>query len=632
MNETNANAVKRILTSVQAAVYGHECEGQNGETYEAVIQLTPTFIVGRDSIPINEFENNNTLFMASFPFLFLHSRGVPGNSSLSDNFVQFLLHHYSNRFSQNHRFLFTLFNQLQRHQACKQVSTLVKSNHASIEQFKSIALQPEFKETLRQHINKPNTREAKQFVESLLKCIHVAGSKVPYSPVQQSHHLSEMYAMVQFFGTPTWFLTLSPSDIDSPLTVRLCFKSNSTLDNEQVTEALNNYGQRAKLVAENPVHAAEVFFKMLEEVFSCLMQLKPDHTIRKSHSPVTSRTLGIFGIPVAYYGVIETQGRGSLHAHLCLWASIRPSLLNSIAHRKELVQRATKLLESIVTASLPSEVYQEGKRRRKEGVPAERFALKMCPTPKQDKAAFIARIHAIAEAVQTHFKHNIACHKGKTGKIHCRFRMPRGLFDETRPIQIFIQLEPPYYRVGECIDGAPQVTQDNLFLRNDPRVVVYELKRILAEDAYLVEFCPALTGVLGSNTTMSLICSAHQGQPIIHYILKYMVKDVLEIHNCLTCLYEAVNRIEHHPSIAEDSGTETRTAQHLLTRTINNVNKKGEVSGQFAAGCLLGKKSIVSSHGFVYCFAWGAINFVKNGERAQLQETKSDAEEKEKKQ
>jgi hypothetical protein len=69
---------------------------------------------------------------------------------------------------------------------------------------------------------------------------------------------------------------------------------------------------RAVFVARNPA-AAAVFF---DEIVTSFLQ-----TIMKAGKP----SLGVFGICEAYYGMVEAQGKGTLHGHFMLWLKGNPN-------------------------------------------------------------------------------------------------------------------------------------------------------------------------------------------------------------------------------------------------------------------------------------------------------------------
>jgi hypothetical protein len=44
-----------------------------------------------------------------------------------------------------------------------------------------------------------------------------------------------------------------------------------------------------------------------------------------------SRETGVLGKIVTYFGTVETQGRGGLHAHIVIWSGIPPMMVSAAA-------------------------------------------------------------------------------------------------------------------------------------------------------------------------------------------------------------------------------------------------------------------------------------------------------------
>ena len=95
-----------------------------------------------------------------------------------------------------------------------------------------------------------------------------------------------------------------------------------------------------------------------------------------------------------------------------------------------------------------------------------------------------------------------------------------------------------------------------------------------------------------------------------------MSKHPLQLTNFLSLVYDAMCSAKKYESKAEDTGTETRNAKYLLTKILNKLNTKVEVSDQQAAMLLLGKRSYYTSHKFTYVFVWEALkNYLKHLEK-----------------
>ena len=89
---------------------------------------------------------------------------------------------------------------------------------------------------------------------------------------------------------------------------------------------------------------------------------------------------------------------------------------------------------------------------------------------------------------------------------------------------------------------------------------------------------------------------------------KYMVKDAYALQASLSVLLDARQHIQDYPSRAEDSGVNTRTAQHFLQRVLNSST--AELATTQAAAIVLGVPSANHSHTFVYACVWDAIRLI----------------------
>ena len=103
-----------------------------------------------------------------------------------------------------------------------------------------------------------------------------------------------------------------------------------------------------------------------------------------------------------------------------------------------------------------------------------------------------------------------------------------------------------------------------------------------------VEFNKIVSAMLGCNTNVSILGSEEQAKSTLCYILKYVTKPPTEITHSISLIHHVRQTIEEHPSVAEDSGTEKRTAMHLLNGVTNQISSTIEVSSSFASLAILG--------------------------------------------
>jgi len=142
--------------------------------------------------------------------------------------------------------------------------------------------------------------------------------------------------------------------------------------------------------------------------------------------------------------------------------------------------------------------------------------------------------------------------------------------------------------------------------------VLYGLvsKHLPERNGNVVEFNPYLTSVLGCNSNLIYLGSSEQSKSALFYIGPYINKDGVKIIDALPILLKAREDALKYPSIAEDSNTTKRHAQHVLTRAINKMNGLIEVSDTQIAASLLKMDASLCSESFVTCNTTAYENFV----------------------
>ena len=93
---------------------------------------------------------------------------------------------------------------------------------------------------------------------------------------------------------------------------------------------------------------------------------------------------------------------------------------------------------------------------------------------------------------------------------------------------------------------------------------------------------------------------------------EYMSKDENDLTASAALFYFCLLHIDKYPSIAPDTGTDTRTAKHFAQRVLNSAHGKIEIGAQMAAHALLGHEGFMSSEKFWYTHIYPAIKFVRD--------------------
>jgi len=135
---TEDSPIQSVLQSLVSSLQGLKKPTTGAETTSTErdgVQVTSqptTLFVPRDNKAVNEFEENDLLFLGAFPDLFLLGRKLPTRGSVPKAFTKHLLRQADNRFGQVDEIVFTLFNQSQRHAAARQIAARVQSDPDSI--------------------------------------------------------------------------------------------------------------------------------------------------------------------------------------------------------------------------------------------------------------------------------------------------------------------------------------------------------------------------------------------------------------------------------------------------------------------------------------------------------------------
>jgi hypothetical protein len=127
---------------------------------------------------------------------------------------------------------------------------------------------------------------------------------------------SMMWSMSYAINPPNMWITINPDDIDNPI-VQLLTGADIDLDNFLRTDGPSKT-ERGARVAADMFAAAEYFNLIMKAITGTLIGIKSSRGRNISHR-------GIFRNVKGYFGVVECQGRGTLHMHMLLWLANSPN-------------------------------------------------------------------------------------------------------------------------------------------------------------------------------------------------------------------------------------------------------------------------------------------------------------------
>ena len=162
-----------------------------------------------------------------------------------------------------------------------------------------------------------------------------------------------MIALQQYAGPANWFITISISDSDMKMVLRMGDTSSLTYEEiETVKFSLPTLKTRHRLLTANPYLAATSFELAIKSFYDHLLGLPMVHGTRSSHPPMGARKIGIFGKMIANGGPVELQGRGTLHLHVLLITPASAMLVQQAMRHEETWECMRDHVDSIVRAHI----------------------------------------------------------------------------------------------------------------------------------------------------------------------------------------------------------------------------------------------------------------------------------------
>ena len=534
----------------------------------------------RDKDPMNEYLTCDEGLVKAHPDVFLFGDAYRSKTPcLTPKQREHLLLQFTTAAASCQTLIFHQFDQMQRHETIKAVYGKTR-NKENFDRFVSKFVSPHFQDKLKQAVAEPHSTAGRSVLADVSHMLSSSGKAVTFGSLERVRSKGEIMALGRRFGCASTFLTFAIDDVNNANAIRMTMRSSNNHEypscvSSKIHEAVKNgfnvddvhipipksYSERYSLLAGNPVGAALVYKKIVNDVLSILIggnsSLK--RTVFVSWD---NDSIGISGTNLCCFGKTETTGRGSLHFHVVLWGGISPDILELVSDIPELCKRIGSVLDSMYAATLdrPCHVadlttkelkFISNDLRVKRIVPPR--AMQVSPDPLGDDTgrSYDSHYSKTVNQCGVHV-HTFTCYKGTTGFRGCRLNKPSGLVDETLPVMLKEDL------VRENASGESEVTytpqkaeplhklranRQTLypFVSTDPRTIVWEVKRPKEEP-----LCP-----LGDNDVKSEVILRNLYQEMLpnnaHGYDEDVVYDPPQDENCLfRALLDGLKRVPHN--------------------------------------------------------------------------------------
>ena len=142
--------------------------------------------------------------------------------------------------------------------------------------------------------------------------------------------------------------------------------------------------------------------------------------------------------------------------------------------------------------------------------------------------------------------------------------------------------------------------------------IVNDLLEILPEaNGRVVEYTPLIMAAIPGNHAAYSLGTSDQSNSSLIYLSSYVAKNKVAVVQILSTMQRAARDVStpQFKSVAQDSGTDQRTSQHILQRTINKLDSAMEYSDTQMAASLLDFPTEIITDKFGYFSPTQALNY-----------------------
>ncbi|GJF00155.1 helitron helicase-like domain-containing protein [Phanerochaete sordida] len=257
-------------------------------------------------------------FEKAFPCMFPYGRGgieaVRRVNVDFRNHVRWALQYHDRRFRKHETFPFVSFGMLQRREGLQSAKIQMRRRD-----FDTVAAQLSTLTVDKLKRAQQEEENGQAFsdpaVRTLRKHVHAVAGRVVGCDSARYRYRSQIWSTCAVFGAPSAWITINFSDTHDPIAQIF---AGENIDMDAFLRTLGpDRDQRGRNIAADPYAAAKFFHFMAKTVFETLFKIKV------SQFQVSSDT-GVLGDVAAYFGTVESQGRGTLHLHMLLWLKNTP--------------------------------------------------------------------------------------------------------------------------------------------------------------------------------------------------------------------------------------------------------------------------------------------------------------------
>ncbi|KAF5331416.1 hypothetical protein D9611_011867 [Ephemerocybe angulata] len=585
--------------------------------------------IGHESKPQSMY-NNPSLYPQMYPWLFPYGYGGVGQDEHSsflsrDLHIKWLLMYHDKRFQEDAGFLIVALNHTLIQQSSKGSFISMKRNNFGRAAEAIDKLDPGVLLSISERLRDggrffPKTPEEKKCA-TLMDQLDVVGGHVAGSLARKKYQRGEIWSLINYLNSPAWFITISPADSKHPLCVHW-----ASHDIEFKPE-IKGYKERLNLITRNPVACARFFHHLVLLFIKYICGWSEEEVKR-----------GLFGVPSAFYGTVEQQGRMTLHLHFLLW--IRGQLPLHIVREKIMAEDSEfiRALTEYIESALIGEFMTGSKDEVVAQVPRiPEYDDRGIHTILQDTTGvpegYVDPTLSMPEAPPDVFCDKVeTCDCIKCAEVHSwyeRFKMTVddillrsnvhtcfGRKDNKKKADQAKEKEGSIPKVHATGKGC--INKDGVCTARFPREVFMNSSvdvktghlNVKKRESSINDVNPAVVATNRCNTDARCLLSGTSVKAIVGYVTDYITKGWLKTHQVFQATYDSFVKNEK----VLDKTNEQRPgngARQMIMKVVNSLSSKMEIGAPMAALYLLQNPDHYTSHEFVPFYWKNYLNYVQ---------------------
>jgi hypothetical protein len=266
----------------------------------------------RNSVPACDFNDNDYSLTCAFPYIFPlgqaynRSTGTLNRDQLNHLFTQF-----NQVPARDRKLLPYVFDNKRRTQTLLGVKALSKGNSKAFQKMDEVVNAPEFQDKLEAAIEDPESKSARELLNTLHNCLTITGKNQSYGSHELRNVVPTIKELSKSFGPPSAFFTCSLDSKGNPraFVVSTC-DIPAHLPEDKLDEFIekmvgngnatqkNNYfpfpmdeGARAKEGIDNPIAYVQEFMAVVHSLLSVVIGIVPENFFSQMSGKTTRKSV-----------------------------------------------------------------------------------------------------------------------------------------------------------------------------------------------------------------------------------------------------------------------------------------------------------------------------------------------------